>query len=102
MQTELFLILVGVFGFFFGLAYLTKQHGIGLIAGLELFVTGLFLYTDPLELKTGLTFSGVNQSIVTYDYAVIDGTLTGVLGLVVIGISIVVLYHEGLAIWKTK
>jgi len=99
---DLFILLLGFFFAFFLVAYATKEHGIGIIMGIYLFVLGILSYTDPLEYKVGMVFSGTNQSIVTYTNTEIGGTWIGLIGLVLIGISIVVMYKEALSIGKGK
>jgi len=94
MQLELFITLFGLFITLFLIAFVTKRHEIGLISGLYLFVVGLIQFADPLAYKTGLTFSGVNQSIVTYNYTSIADLWINMIGILFIGLSILIMYLE--------
>jgi len=82
------------------MAIILKQHGIGIICGIYLFVQGLYIYADPIEYKTGFTLSGVGNTVMTYNYTEIDNTFTYILGLMFIGVSIVIMYYEALGIAK--
>jgi len=60
---------------------------------------GLLSYSDPLEYKTGMFFSGVNQSNVTYVYTQIGNGWIYFIGLILMGLGIIIMIKEAMAIW---
>ena len=96
MQMDLFILLLGFFFAFFTMAFATKKHEIGIISGLYLLVLGITSYVDPLTYKTGET---TIDGVMTYTQTTISSSWIGLIGLTLVGISILILYQEAKAIW---
>ena len=100
MQMEVFLIYFSFFLILFFISYITNYYPLGLIGGLFILVVGIFIFTDIISYKTGVTFSGSSNEVMVYDYTSIDPNLNGLIGFIFVGISFIVLWKSAKGIAK--
>lgn len=111
MYLEAFLISIALFFLFFWLAFKSKDHIIGLIMGMLLFMIALSLFLSPLQIQTGYTtvtcpiecnesyeYGNGTEAVTTYNYS--DGFVLGsyMIAIFLLCLAIYIMFRESFSI----